>query len=613
MKKFFKSRYISFLLALLMVVGVFLPRGGAFAKDSGKFAIDIGIKINDKMKLKDEVKDGGIIKSSGRQVKVYKLKVDGGMTEKEMFDLAQSLHKSGEKEISIKEAEDKLKEKKLLDKDGILSEKSKLFYDGKLVDEISLKKGDDPELAKLTEENITIKDLEEGYYLIKETDESKKIANKAINTFVVHISDKTVKDVNGKKVYRIEAKETMPTPTDSLKLIKVDANNKDVKLNQAQFELYKKVKNGDKIESQLVKVSGSRGKYIYDEKGNTTVLETWNSGEIVVENVPEGIYYFKELKPAPGYKEEGNKGKVSKDLKPGESDTVENKSTPILKKIDKVNGKTLDGAVFELYKKDGKKVNVKKTNAGYEVDPNGKDELITKNNGLLNITNLADGEYTIKEVKAPKGYKQADIKIDFAVKNFNAVDKDGKVRVIPVENTPESETPPKTPTGGFNFVKIDSTKKENRLAGAKFILMKKEGNGYKNVVKDGKEVKLTSPENGEFSITGLEYGEYALKEIEAPKNYTIDNELTPFKVDAASSSLPATKIVNKPFTPVITQSKQNTITTKYTPSDLTRIVKNPKSIVKTGDIRIIIMAVVGLIFLFMGVKLVNSDKRTQRA
>lgn len=609
MKKFFKSRYISFLLALLMVVGVFLPRGGAFAKDDSKYNIDIAINIHKKDELKKRLENGEQIVASNRAVKVYKLKVDKEMTEDDRLKLAKEYDA-----LTIEAAEKKLKDEKKFDKE-IPSEKSKFIYSGKAIDVIDKNSIKDFKLENLDldKEHIFVKDLEEGYYLIKETDESKKIPDAKLNTFVVHISDKTVKDVNGKKVYRIEAKETMPTPTDSLKLIKVDANNKDVKLNQAQFELYKKVKNGDKVESQLVKVSGSRGKYIYDEKGNTTVLETWNSGEIVVENVPEGIYYFKELKPAPGYKEEGNKGKVSKDLKPGESDVVENKSTPILKKIDKVNGKTLDGAVFELYKKDGKKVNVKKTNAGYEVDPNGKDELITKNNGLLNITNLADGEYTIKEVKAPKGYKQADIKIDFAVKNFNAVDKDGKVRVIPVENTPESETPPKTPTGGFNFVKIDSTKKENRLAGAKFILMKKEGNGYKNVVKDGKEVKLTSPENGEFSITGLEYGEYALKEIEAPKNYTIDNELTPFKVDAASSSLPATKIVNKPFTPVITQSKQNTITTKYTPSDLTRIVKNPKSIVKTGDIRIIIMAVVGLIFLFMGVKLVNSDKRTQRA
>lgn len=607
MKKFFKSRYISFLLALLMVVGVFLPRGGAFAKDDSKYNIDIAINIHKKDELKKRLENGEQIVASNRAVKVYKLKVDKEMTEDDRLKLAKEYDA-----LTIEAAEKKLKDEKKFDKE-IPSEKSKFIYSGKAIDVIDKNSIKDFKLENLDldKEHIFVKDLEEGYYLIKETDESKKIPDAKLNTFVVKLSKDSVNDKN---TLVLDAKVNKEVPNKKyLKLIKVDANNKDVKLNQAQFELYKKVKNGDKVESQLVKVSGSRGKYIYDEKGNTTVLETWNNGEIVVENVPEGVYYFKELKPAPGYKEEGNKGKVSKDLKPGESDVVENKSTPILKKIDKVNGKTLDGAVFELYKKDGKKVNVKKTNAGYEVDPNGKDELITKNNGLLNITNLADGEYTIKEVKAPKGYKQADIKIDFAVKNFNAVDKDGKVKILVVENTPESETPPKTPTGGFNFVKIDSTKKENRLAGAKFILMKKEGNGYKNVVKDGKEVKLTSPENGEFSITGLEYGEYALKEIEAPKNYTIDNELTPFKVDAASSSLPATKIVNKPFTPVITQSKQNTITTKYTPSDLTRIVKNPKSIVKTGDIRIIIMAVVGLIFLFMGVKLVNSDKRTQRA
>lgn len=607
MKKIFKSRYISFLLALLMVVGVFLPRGGAFAKDDSKYNIDIAINIHKKDELKKRLENGEQIVASNRAVKVYKLKVDKEMIEDDRLKLAKEYDA-----LTIEAAEKKLKDEKKFDKE-IPSEKSKFIYSGKAIDVIDKNSIKDFKLENLDldKEHIFVKDLEEGYYLIKETDESKKIPDAKLNTFVVKLSKDSVNDKN---TLVLDAKVNKEVPNKKyLKLIKVDANNKDVKLNQAQFELYKKVKNGDKIESQLVKVSGSRGKYIYDEKGNTTVLETWNSGEIVVENVPEGIYYFKELKPAPGYKEEGNKGKVSKDLKPGESDTVENKSTPILKKIDKVNGKTLDGAIFELYKKDGKKVNVKKTNAGYEVDPNGKDELITKNNGLLNITNLADGEYTIKEVKAPKGYKQADIKIDFAVKNFNAVDKDSKVKILVVENTPESETPPKTPTGGFNFVKIDSTKKENRLAGAKFILMKKEGNGYKNVVKDGKEVKLTSPENGEFSITGLEYGEYALKEIEAPKNYTIDNELTPFKVDAASSSLPATKIVNKPFTPVITQSKQNTITTKYTPSDLTRIVKNPKSIVKTGDIRIIIMAVVGLIFLFMGVKLVNSDKRTQRA
>ena len=181
------------------------------------------------------------------------------MTDKEMFDLAQSLHTAGEKEVSIKEAEDKLKEKKLFDKDGVLSEKSKLVYDGKFVEEIKLNKGDDSELTKLTEENITIKDLEEGYYLIKETDESKKIANEKLNTFVVHLSEKTT---NNKKVRRIEAKVTEKVPSDRIVLIKEDVDNSNIKLNQVEFELYRKDKDGDKV----VTVHGSTGSYIYKDK-----------------------------------------------------------------------------------------------------------------------------------------------------------------------------------------------------------------------------------------------------------------------------------------------------------------------------------------------------------
>lgn len=343
MKNILKTKYISFLLALVMVVGIFLPCGGALA-DGGKYSIDIGIKINEKDKLIKEVKEGGTIKSSGRQVKVYKLKADKGMTDKKMFDLAQSLHKSGEKDVSIKEAEDKLKEKKLFDKDGVLSEKSKLVYDGKFVEEIKLDKGADSELAKLKEENITIKDLEEGYYLIKETDDSKKIANEKLNTFVVHLSEKTT---NNKKVRRIEAKVTEKVPSDRIVLIKEDVDNSNIKLNQVEFELYRKDKDGDKV----VTVDGSTGSYIYKDKGNTSSLITNDDGKIVVENVPVGTYYFKEKTPHPGY-DKANIGNKSEDVSPGGTVTVKNKITPILRKIDTTDKKKyLKDAVFKLYKK----------------------------------------------------------------------------------------------------------------------------------------------------------------------------------------------------------------------------------------------------------------------
>lgn len=595
MKNILKSRYISFLLALLMVVGVFLPHGGALAKDNDKYTIEIGVTINDKDKLKEKLKDGGILRSSGRQVKVYKLKVDGEMTNSDRLELANTYNSK-----SIADTEKKLKEK--IEK-VIISEKSKLSYSDKLYDEIDTGSFKDFSVDSLSEK-IEIPNLDAGYYLIKETNESKKIEDKQFVTQVVKLpGDK----MNG-NILNINAKETQDVPKDNLKLIKVDSNNKDYRINHAQFELYKKMEDG---KDQRVKVNGSRGNYLYDENGNTTVLETWENGEINVQKVPKGTYYFKELKPAPGYGEEGNKGTLSKDLKPGDTTQIENKSTPILKKIDKNDrNKTLDGAVFEIYKKDGTKLNFKKTNAGYEVDPNGKDELVTKDKGILNIINLKDGEYKIKEVKAPKGYKLSEVKEEFKIKNFNAVDKDGKVRILVVTNEPESETPPTTPTGGYNFVKIDSTNDKKRLGGAKFILMKKVGDSYEKVLVEGKEVKLTSKDNGEFSIGGLEYGEYALKEIEAPKNHFITKKLTPFTIDAASSSLPAEEIVNEPYVPSVVTSRSNTITTKYTPSDVTRIVKSP--LVKTGDIRIVIMAVVGFILLLMGIKLVNSGERIQR-
>lgn len=605
MKNILKSRYISFLLALLMVVGVFLPHGGALAKDNDKYTIEIGVNINDKDKLKEKLKDGGILRSSGRQVKVYKLKVKEGLTDREMLELAQSFHKSGEKELSIKDAEDKLKKDELFDKEGILSEKSKILYDDKFFEEISLKKGEDSGLDKLTKEIITIKDLEEGYYLIKETDESKMIADEKLNTFVVHLSDKTVND---KKVLRIEAKETKTVPSDRIVLIKEDVDNSDIKLNKVEFELYRKDKDGEKV----VTVDGSTGAYIYKDKGKTSSLITNDDGKIVVENVPKGTYYFKEKTPHPGY-DKSNIGQTSEDVSPGGTVTVKNKITPILRKIDATDkNKYLKDAVFKVYTADNKAIKFKKTGIYYEQDSNGKEEIETDTNGAIYISDLKPGKYFLEEVKAPEGYILSKNRIEFNIKDFRYVNKnkDDKLDVMIVENEPKTPTDQKTPRGGYNFVKIDSTNDKKRLGGAKFILMKKVGDSYEKVLVEGKEVKLTSKDNGEFSIGGLEYGEYALKEIEAPKNHFITKELTPFTIDAASSSLPAEEIVNEPYVPSVVTSRSNTITTKYTPSDVTRIVKSP--LVKTGDIRIVIMAVVGFILLLMGIKLVNSGERIQR-
>lgn len=625
MRRGLKSRYILFILSLFMAVGVFLPRGGALAGEAkkadskGKYNINIDINIKNKEKMKEELKNGGVIEPSGRQVMVYKLKVENELTDAQMLDLAQKYHKSAEKELSIKEAEEKLKNDKLFDGEGILSETGKLVYDGKAVDRVELKKVEDPNLDKLTGEIIEINDLEEGYYLIKETDESKIKKDEKLNTFVVKLSDKKTTKVGNKMVLGIKAKETTEEPKDYIKLIKVDAIKKDSRLNNAEFQLFKKVGDGKKDEE--VKLTGENGVYYRDDKNGAPIgLKTWGNGEITVYNLDKGVkYYFKELKPARGYPEKDNVNKESEPVELGGTVVVENHRTPLLTKIDKDNkNKTLNGAVFEIYTKtDNKKLNFKKNDSGYEVDPKGEDKLVTKDGGFLNITNLEDGTYIIKETDAPEGYELEKIEEEFTVKNFNAVDKNGKVRVLVINNKLKPTTPtptPENPKGGYHFVKIDSSKKENRLAGAKFVLMVKEGGSFKEFLKDGKRVILTSPSNGEFSISGLPYEgdgtEYALKEIEAPKNHTISQELTPFTVNAASSSLPAKKIVNEPYVPTTVTSKQNTITTRHVPGEITRVVKNP--LVKTGDIRIVIMAIVGIILTIMGIRFVSSGERKQR-
>lgn len=603
MKNILKTKYISFLLALVMVVGIFLPCGGALA-DGGKYSIDIGIKINEKDKLIKEVKEGGTIKSSGRQVKVYKLNIEGDLSSDQMVELAAKYDKYTAEDFK------KLKDEKKID-EGFLSGKSKLKYDKTTYDEIDTSKINDFDYSKLSEE-ILIKDLPAGYYLIKETDESAKILKEKIATNVVRLSDKDVKE--GKLL--INAKQVKKVKTKQIKLIKVDADNKDIRLSKVKFKLFQKIKDGDKVKDVPVKVTGEKGNYFRDdEKGAAIELETWDKGEIVVNNLLDGTYYFKETEPAPGY-DQANVGKISDDLKPGDpAYEFKNKMTPILRKVnaDKKD-EYLKEAVFKVFTEDNKALKFKKTGIYYEQDANGKEEIETDSNGAIYISDLKPGKYFLEEIKAPKGYILSSNKIEIKIKDFRYYNEEGKLDVKIVENKPETPTNPKTPTGGFNFVKIDSTKDENRLGGAKFILMKKVGSNFEKYLVNGKEIKLTSKDNGEFSIDGLPYeeggAEYALKEVEAPENHTIVNDLTPFTVDAASSSLPAKKIVNEPYTPRTIVSKTNTITTKYTPNEITRIVKTP--LVKTGDIRIVVMAIVGLILLMMGIKLVNSTERVQR-
>ncbi|MGU9946811.1 SpaH/EbpB family LPXTG-anchored major pilin [Lactobacillus delbrueckii subsp. bulgaricus] len=110
-----------------------------------------------------------------------------------------------------------------------------------------------------------------------------------------------------------------------------------------------------------------------------------------------------------------NSGNVSGQPESADTPEVHTGGIRFIKK-DAVNGKGLEGAVFELYEADGT-TPVKWTQA--MINANGsagfKDQavgsqvkLVSKKDGTFEIKGLKYGKYVLKEVQAPEGYNLPD-------------------------------------------------------------------------------------------------------------------------------------------------------------------------------------------------------------
>lgn len=632
MGKIIKNKILGLILPLMMVLTIFIPSLKSFATSteakpkvqavSNKYRVELNISHVD-----DRKSEGEDIKANGRQVKYFKLKESD--EKKDLLEFAKRLHA-----LPMAEVEKELGE-------GTLSNKSLIFDDGKLVESISPDKFDKDN----TFEKIVLEDLEPGFYLIKETDESKDRYLQKLITIVEEVADTKMQD----GLMIINMKKTVKNPEKSITLIKVDQDNPNEKLDKAEFKLFKK--EGDK--KIPVAVTGEKGSYKYDPtKTVESTLKTWDNGSLTVEELPEGEYYFEEVTPPEGYVNPDNIGQISDTFKPGQGNVVvKNKRYPLLKKVDD-ESKALNDVKFKLFKKDGSPVKVKANAKGQltYVEKDGDDVITTTGKGTIFIENLPDGEYYFQEFEALKGY-QADTKkkYEFSYAKGKMTTSDNKPyliivnKKIPVKGG-ETPKPKETPKGGYKFVKTDNTSKAKRLGGAVFQVQKIVNGKYETIQRNGKNYQVISDEKGEFSVSDLEYGDYALREIKAPAGYNPESAPIKFTIKAGSDSLPAIFIENKevppgtppppekppvpptpekpntviktekPNTIIKTDKPINTVKTDYTPSTQTtvsKIIRGP--LVKTGDIRIIIMAVIGLILLIVGVKLVRSAEKPRIA
>ncbi|MCU5068387.1 SpaA isopeptide-forming pilin-related protein [Bacillus pacificus] len=252
------------------------------------------------------------------------------------------------------------------------------------------------------------------------------------------------------------------------------------KVENGQFKLLKK----DSESGQLL--PGAKFDVI-DKDGNVVeTIITDGKGEALSKQLPVGTYTLKEVEAPKGY--ELSSSLVHVDVDANKTVTVDVLNKKIVEKatgqfeIVKVDAedkaKVLSDAEFEVYK-DGKKV----------------ETLRTDKTGKVISQKLEPGKYTLKETKAPQGYKLLKEEIEVVVEA-------NKVVQVQVENAKE--------LGSLQVIKKDA-ESGKVLSDAEFRLKNENG----QVVGETK----TTNKDGVVKFENLVPGKYTLEETKAPEGY----------------------------------------------------------------------------------------------
>lgn len=265
--------------------------------------------------------------------------------------------------------------------------------------------------------------------------------------------------------------------TGSIKVVKVDKNNKEIKLQGAEFELLDMYKN-------VIRTSEPTGE----------------NGEALFDRLKFDIDYYVREKSAPtGYllSDEVYKFQL-KNTTDGKNITYIYKDQVITGSIEFYkngeNNDALKGAEFALYKL---------SDTGYK---NPIATAISDESGKVEFKNVAYGEYAIREIKAPEGYNLSEEILKAAITEEGRVVK-ANPYIIP--NTKIR--------GNIEFIKLGETK--NPLSGAEFKLYKEEDKNFENPL-----ATAVSDGSGHVKFNSIEYGKYIIKETRAPEGYVLIEE-----------------------------------------------------------------------------------------
>ncbi|MRD41160.1 choice-of-anchor A family protein [Bacillus thuringiensis] len=292
------------------------------------------------------------------------------------------------------------------------------------------------------------------------------------------LGDYFVKEINAPEGY-IKVDTPVKVTIDNTNVIELVMKNTK-RVENGQFKLLKK----DSESGQLL--PGAKFDVI-DKDGNVVeTIVTGDKGEALSKQLPVGSYTLKEVEAPKGY--ELSSSSVSVDVKANKVVTVDvvNKKIP-----EKITGQ------FEIVKVDAEDKTKVLSDAEFEVYKDSKkvDTLRTDKTGKVISQKLEPGTYTLKETKAPQGYKLLKEEIEVVVEA-------NKVVEVQVENAKE--------LGSLQVIKKDS-ESGKVLAGAGFKLKNEAG----QVVGEAK----TTNKDGVVKFESLVPGKYTLEETKAPEGY----------------------------------------------------------------------------------------------
>ena len=263
------------------------------------------------------------------------------------------------------------------------------------------------------------------------------------------------------------------------------------------------------------------------EKMTPEALQTDTDGNVTIDGLAPGNYYFQEVSNDKKYLVNSQKIKftipdsaagkpavvtTNGQTAPGGKLTLRNYlGTVELTKVNK-DGQALRGAEFTVY------------NSSNQTVGTG----ISESDGKVLIQKLAPGDYTIKETKAPTNYLINDQAIRFTIPNS----AEGQPQTVTITE------PFKDYQGSVKLIKTDANNQP--LAGAKFQLLDSENNPV-----NGKTV--TSTTEGEVLFDNLAPGDYTFKEVEAPSGYLLNTTTVPVTVEKNANGQPTVVTVQDHF------------------------------------------------------------------